>query len=345
MDEYVRLFPVHPDYLKTFEQIHFTEKRGALKTIEAAMLAILDQEVPADKPLFISYESFWNTIKTNSVLRADPNIKEVMRVSEVLESRVQQAFTRPAYKAMALRVINALAVHRLTTGGDIHIPIGPTAAELRDALCLFQPGVEDMPGDPAENLLSMVQTVMREVLKTVNGQFISKAPDTEQYYLDLKKDIDYDAQIEKRAEALSDDALDRAYYSAVKALMECSDDLRYPGFQIWQYQLEWQERRVERLGYAQEVLNRLKAKGHGQVLNRSELLSGTSDVEYFAPIKYRLEPDLLVTVLGGLVYSGDIVMSITGDKIDSGKLVQLAERSLEELKQFKHVEAPKEIRR
>ena len=32
-----------------------------------------------------------------------------------------------------------------------------------------------------------------------------------------------------------------------------------------------------------------------------------------------------------LVYSGDIVLSITGDKIDSGKLVQLAERSLEEL--------------
>lgn len=555
MDEYVRLFPVHPDYLKTFEQIHFTEKRGALKTIEAAMLAILDQEVPADKPLFISYESFWNTIKANSVLRADPNIKEVMRVSEVLESRVQQAFTRPAYKAMALRVINALAVHRLTTGGDIHIPIGPTAAELRDALCLFQPGVEDMPGDPAENLLSMVQTVMREVLKTVNGQFISKAPDTEQYYLDLKKDIDYDAQIEKRAEALSDDALDRAYYSAIKALMECSDDLRYPGFQIWQYQIEWQERRVERMGYlffgapndrptaqperdfyiyfiqpfdrpkfsdanladevffrlkspdedykrylsqyaaaldlastasggakavylskaqdslrsmskwlqekqmtafevtyqgktktlqdwskgvslrdrarlgpeerinfrdvvnivsglalgqrfadiapeyptfsvlvteanrkqlvgsalrllaggtrtkdaaaildalelldgdrvdpansryAQEVLNRLKSKGHGQVLNRNELLSGSSDIEYFdtVPAKYRLEPDLLVTVLGGLVYSGDLVLSITGDKIDSGKLVQLAERSLEELKQFKHVEAPKEI--
>lgn len=95
--------------------------------------------------------------------------------------------------------------------------------------------------------------------------------------------------------------------------------------------------------YAKEVLSRLKAKGHGQVLNRSELLSGTADVEYFAPIKYRLEPDLLVTVMGSLVYSGDIVLSIPGDKIDSGKLVQLAERSIEELKQFKHVEAPKEI--
>lgn len=553
MDDYVRLFPVHPDYLKTFEQIHFTEKRGALKTIEAAMRAILDQDVPADLPLFISYESFWNTIKANSVLRADPNIKEVMRVSEVLESRVQQAFTRPAYKAMALRVIHALAVHRLTTGGDIHVPIGPTAAELRDTLCLFQPGVEDMPGDPAENLLSMVQTVMREVLKTVNGQFISKSANTEQYYLDLKKDIDYDAQIEKRAEALSDDALDRAYYGAIRTLMECSDELRYPGFQIWQYQIEWQERRVERMGYlffgapndrptaqperdfyiyfiqpfdkprftdnnlpdevffrlkgldndikrhlsfyaaaldlastasggakgiyeskardtlkemnkwfqekyssafevtyqgktktlqdwskgvslrdrarlgaderinfrdvvnvisglllgqrftdlspeyptfsllvteanrkqlvgnalralaggartkdalavldalelldgdridpansryAKKVLAKLSAKGHGQVLNRSELLTGSSDIEYFEKDTYRLEPDLLVIVLGGLVYSGDIVLSITGDKIDSGKLAQLAERSLEELKQFKHVEAPKEI--
>ena len=87
-----------------------------------------------------------------------------------------------------------------------------------------------------------------------------------------------------------------------------------------------------------------RPRATARVLNRSELLSGTSDVEYFAPIKYRLEPDLLVTVLGGLlVYSGDIVLSITGDKIDSGKLVQLQSVRAGELKQFKHVEAPKEI--
>jgi hypothetical protein len=95
--------------------------------------------------------------------------------------------------------------------------------------------------------------------------------------------------------------------------------------------------------YAKEVLTRLKAKGHGQVLNRGELVSGPSDVEYFHPVKFRLEPDLLATVLGGLVYAGDIVLAITGDKIDSGKITQLAERDLDELKQFKHIEAPKEI--
>jgi len=554
MDEYVRLFPVHPEYIGTFERLVFTEKRGALVTLRDQIQAILNTDVPDDRPGLIGFDKFWETVTSNSVLRSDPSIGPVLKVSEVLTERVQKAFSRPTYKAMALRVISGLSVHRLTTGGDIYVPVGPTAAELRDTLCLYQPGIEEMGGDPADDLLTAVQTTLREIVKTVNGQFISKAADTEQYYLDLKKDVDYDAQIEKRAEALSDDALDRAYYGAIKQLMERTDESTYvTGHQIWQYQIEWQEHRVDRNGYlffgapndrptaqperdfyvyfiqpfepprfrdeskadevflrlkglddaikrhlsfyaaahdlassasggakaiyldkakdalrdmskwlqekqmtafevtyqgktktlqdwtkgvsirdklrlgtderanfrdivnviaglalkqhfadiapeypvfsmlvtetnrkqlvgsalktlaggtrtkdanaildalemldgdridpgrsryAQEVLNRLKAKGHGQVLNRGELLSGPSDVEYFHPVKYRLEPDLLVTVLSGLVYSGDIVLAITGDKIDSGKITQLAERSLEDLKQFKHVEAPKEI--
>jgi hypothetical protein len=554
MDEYVRLFPVHPDYIGTFERLVFTEKRGALVTLRDQIQSILNDEVPDDRPGLIGYDKFWETVTSNSVLRADPNIGPVLKVSEVLSERVRKAFTRPAYKPMALRIIDGLSVHRLTTGGDIYVPVGPTAEELRDTLCLFQPGIEDMGGEPEADLLSLVQTVLRETLKTVNGQFISKAPDTEQYYLDLKKDVDYDAQIEKRAEALSDDALDRAYYGAIRQLMERTDETTYvTGHQIWQYQIEWQDHRVERSGYlffgapndrptaqperdfyiyfiqpfepprfrddhkadevffrlkgpddairrylsfyaaahdlastasggaksiyldkakdalrdmskwlqekqmaayevtyqgksktlqewtkgvslrdkarlgpeerinfrdvvnvisglalnnqfaevapeyptfsalvteanrkqlvgnalralaggnrtkdaavildglgmldgdridptrsryAQEVLARLKAKAHGQVLNRGELVSGDADVEYFAPIKFRLEPDLLITVLGGLVYAGDIVLAITGDKIDSGKITLLAERPLDELKQFKHVEAPKEI--
>lgn len=554
MDEYVRLFPVHPEYIGTFERLVFTEKRGALVTLRDQIQAILNTDVPDDRPGLIGYDKFWETVTSNSVLRSDPSIGPVLKVSEVLTERVQKAFSRPTYKAMALRVISGLSVHRLTTGGDIYVQVGPTAAELRDTLCLYQPGIEEMGGDPADDLLTAVQTTLREIVKTVNGQFISKASDTEQFYLDLKKDVDYDAQIEKRAEALSDDALDRAYYGAIKQLMERTDESTYvTGHQIWQYQIEWQEHRVDRNGYlffgapndrptaqperdfyvyfiqpfepprfrdeskadevflrlkglddairrhlsfyaaaqdlastasggakaiyldkakdalrdmskwlqekqmtafevtyqgktktlqdwtkgvsirdklrlgaderanfrdivnvisglalkqhfadiapdypvfsmlvtetnrkqlvgsalkalaggtrtkdanaildalemldgdrvepgrsryAQEVLNRLKAKGHGQVLNRSELLSGPSDVEYFHPVKFRLEPDLLVTVLGGLVYAGDIVLAITGDKIDSGKINQLAERSLDELKQFKHVEAPKEI--
>ena len=250
MDEYVRLFPVHPDYIGTFERLIFTEKRGALVTLRDQINAILADEVSSDRPGLIGFDKFWDTVTSNSVLRADPNIGPVLKVSEVLSERVRKAFTRPAYRPMALRIINGLSVHRLTTGGDIYVPIGPTAEELRDTLCLYQPGIEDMGGEPAADLLSLVQTVLRETLKTVNGQFISKAPDTEQYYLDLKKDVDYDAQIEKRAEALSDDALDRAYFGAIRQLMERTDETAYvSGHQIWQYQIEWQDRRVDRNGY------------------------------------------------------------------------------------------------
>jgi hypothetical protein len=558
MDEYVRLFPVHPEYIGTFERLIFTEKRGALVTLRDQIQAVLNDELPHDRPGLIGYDKFWETVTANSVLRSDPSIGPVLKVSEVLAERVSKAFTRPPYKAMAQRVIAGLSVHRLTTGGDIYVPVGPTAAELRDTLCLYQPGIEGMGGDPADDLLTAVQTTLREIVKTVNGQFISKAQQGdktgEQYYLDLKKDVDYDAQIEKRAEALSDDALDRAYYGAIKQLMERTDESTYvTGHQIWQYQIEWQDRRVDRNGYlffgapndrptaqperdfyvyfiqpfelprfrdenksdevfirlkgwddaikrhlafyaaaqdlastasggakavyldkakdalrdmskwlqekqmtafevtyqgksktlqdwakgvsirdrlrmgsderanfrdivnvvcglalnqqfaelspeyptfsvlvteanrkqlvgnalkalaggtrtkdanavldalemldgdriepghsryALEVLSRMKAKGHGQVLNRSELLNGQTEVEYFHSVKFRLEPDLLVAVLGSLVYSGDIVLAITGDKIDAGKITLLAERGLEELKQFKHVEAPKEI--
>jgi len=250
MDEYVRLYPVHPDYIGTFERLVFTEKRGALVTLRDQIQAVLDLEVPEDRPGLISYDKFWDTVTSNSVLRADANIGPVLKVSEVLSERVKKVFTRPAYKAMALRIIDGLSVHRLTTGGDIYVPVGPTAEELRDTLWLFQPGIEDLGGDPSDDLLTAVQTTLRETLKTVNGQFISKAPDTEQYYLDLKKDVDYDAQIEKRAEALSDDSLDRAYFGAIRQLMEREDESSYvTGHQIWQYQIEWQEHRVERIGY------------------------------------------------------------------------------------------------
>lgn len=45
MDDYVRLFPVHPDYIGTFERLVFTEKRGALVTLRDQINAILRDEV------------------------------------------------------------------------------------------------------------------------------------------------------------------------------------------------------------------------------------------------------------------------------------------------------------
>jgi len=551
MDEFVDLFPVHPDYVETFERVVTAEKREVLKTLSMAMRNLLDQDVPADQPGLIAYDSYWATLLENQSFRSVPDIKAVIDCSQVLESRIQQAFTRPNYKPMALRIIHALSVHRLTTG-DIYSTLGPTAEELRDSLCLYQPGVEELGGDPAEDLLSQIQTVLREIIRTVNGQFISSNRDNGQYYLDLKKTEDYDALIEKRAESLDLSQLDRYFYDALRRVMECSDQTYVRGYRIWQHELEWLDHRAARLGYlffgapnerstavpprdfylyfiqpfdppkfkdekkpdelflrltgmdeefrslvrnyaasldltataaghaksvyqakaeeflrdlvqwlrknvttafevtyegrskkliewlksksvlgtmggmsperinfrdlvngvasvclgphfqnqapeypvfsvlitsanraqaAQDalraiagqvrtkqatavldalelldgdriqpyaspyatcILDLVKKKGHGQVVNRSELIQDVWGVEYFEPHTYRLEPEWVVVLLASLVYAGEIVLSIPGSKFDANGLAQLAGTSLAELVQFKHIERPKE---
>ena len=248
MDEFVRLFPVHPDYIDTFERVTAVEKREVLKTLSQAMKKLLGQNVPDDRPGVIAYDGYWTTLRENPSFRAVPDIKAVIDCSQVLESRIQQAFTRPAYKPMATQLIHALSVHRLTTG-DIYAPLGATAEELRDGLCLFQPGIEELGGVPADDLLSQVETVLREIHKTVSGQFISSNQDNRQYYLDLKKTDDFDALIEKRAESLDSSQLDRYYYEALRRVMECTDQTYVTGYKIWQHELDWLERKAARQGY------------------------------------------------------------------------------------------------
>lgn len=551
MDEFVRLFPVHPDYIDTFERVTAVEKREVLKTLSTAMKKLLDYEVPNDRPGVLAYDTYWTTLQENAAFRAVPDIKAVIDCSQVLESRVQQAFTRPAYKPMALQLIRALSVHRLTTG-DIYASLGATAEELRDSLCLFQPGIEDLGGDPADDLLSQVETVLREIHKTVSGQFISSNPDNRQYYLDLKKTDDFDALIEKRAESLDPSQLDRYYYEALKRVMECTDQTYVTGYKIWQHELEWLERKAARQGYlffgapnerstavpprdfylyfvqpfdaphfkdekkpdelflrlihtdgefrtelssyaaaldlattssghakttyqakasgyltklvqwlqknmakafevtyqgrakpltewakgksirdlsgiapqerinfrdlvntiagiclgahfqdqapeypffsvlitgtnrvqaaqdalraiagqtrtkqatavldalelldgdrldpcrskyAKHILGFTEKKGHGQVTNRSELIQDVQGVEYLAPQSLRIEPEWAVVVLAGLVYAGELVLAVPGQKFDAAGLPQLAATSLDQLTQFKHLERPKD---
>jgi len=94
--------------------------------------------------------------------------------------------------------------------------------------------------------------------------------------------------------------------------------------------------------YVKHILGLLKKKGHGQVVNRSELIQDVLGVEYLAPQTLRLEPEWAVVILAVLVYSGDLVLAIPGKKFDATGLPQLAGTNVEDLVQFKHVEQPKD---
>ena len=556
MDEFVNLFPVHPDYIDTFERITVVEKREILKTLSNSMKELLLIDVPKDKPGLIAFDSYWKTLIQNAANRAIPDIREVMDCSNVLESRIENAITRKQYKPMAIRLINALSVHRLTTG-DIHAPMGASARELRDRLCLFDPMIEELGSDePEKDLETQVEVVLKEILKTVSGQFISFNTDNRQYYLDLKKTEDYDAIIEKRAESMGDSQLDRFYYEALKQVMECVDSKPYvSGYRIWQHELIWQSRKAARTGYlffgapnerstatptrdfyiyflqpfdpprfqdmkksdevffrlkpikehsedfnlylknyaaaldltttssghakatyldkanghlrklvqwlqkhmsdaftvtyqgrtkpilewvkgksirdlsgispqetinfrdhvntiaglclephfenlapeypafsilitgsnraqaakdalraiagqnstkqasavldalrlldgdklepyhspyAKHILDIVKSKGHGQVINRTEIITDDHGVEFMSPSDFRLESDWVVVIIAALIYSGDLILAIPGKKFDATAVQQLASVQIDELVNFKHLEQPKE---
>ncbi|MCD8511941.1 MAG: DUF6079 family protein [Bacillus sp. (in: Bacteria)] len=244
MDKFVELFPIHPAYLATFEKVTVAEKRVILKTVSREMKKLLQEEVPVQQPGFISYDSYWPYIEGDKGMKAIPNVKEVMGKTSILMDRIENAFTRPAYRPMAYRIIQALAVFRLTTD-NIYSKVGITAEELRDQLFLYA----EVPEANSEFLRSTIEAVLKAIRQTVSYQYISLNEENGQYYLDLQKDIDVDSLIEEKAETLSDDQLDRYYFEILERVTDRPETTYKTGYRIWPYELKWEERKVTRPGY------------------------------------------------------------------------------------------------
>lgn len=245
LEDYVEMFPIHPSYIDTFQHIVTVEKREVLKTISETIGAIINDDVTDMAPGIVSFDTYWKRIKENPSLRTDPAVHEVLSKSTVLESIIQSNFPKAAYKPIALQIIYALSVHRLTTG-TLDAKLGMTEQSMKDDLCLFI----QMPMMEEDFLQGTIHTILQDVMNTVSGQFIEYNGDNGQYYLDLKKDIDYDKKIKEKADFLGDDALNRHFFDIMVATLNYSDTDRYvPGFNIWQYNLNWRDKNIFRRGY------------------------------------------------------------------------------------------------
>jgi hypothetical protein len=162
-----------------------------------------------------------------------------------LEAIITRSFPKRLYKPLALKIINALSVHRLTTG-DIQLRAGLTSENLRDDLCLYLPGLPDQSSD---TLQTLVQTVLKDVMTTVSGQFIDHDEDNGQYYLDLKKDVDYDEKITQRAATIADDSLNNYFYDIIYYCLDWDTSEYVPNFKIYEHTLNWFSHHIFRKGY------------------------------------------------------------------------------------------------
>ena len=245
LETFVALYPVHPAYLRIFEQVTLVEKRRVLTTLSDEISALLDNDVPADAPGLICYDTYRAQLQDDPTNRAIPEVREVLDKAQVLSARVARALPTEDYRSTALRIVDALAVHRLTTE-DIDVPIGPSLAELRDDLMLLPPGLPELD---SFFLQTTVGSIVEEIIRTVSGQFITLNDDNGQVYLDVRKDIDYDRRIDERAESLDGGRLDEAYFRALETVLEQRDNPYVAGYRIWAYELNWTPKHVTRQGY------------------------------------------------------------------------------------------------
>lgn len=244
LDEFVDLYPIHPAYIDVFNKIYLIENRHILKNISLTIKDIFNTEVPSDAPGIISFDNYWSAIKSNGLLRSDVTINRVVNASQQLEGIINTSFPKPAYKPLAIKIIYALSVHRLTTNG-LDVQFGLTAENLKDDLCLHLM----MPEQDADFLLGIVKATLRDIMTTVSGQFIICNEANNQYYIDVDKVVDYDEKIKQKASLMADGELNRYFYQVVYSCLEWDKKQYVSGFNIYEHDLNWDSHNIFREGY------------------------------------------------------------------------------------------------
>ena len=245
MDEFVDLFPIHPAYIDVFNKVYLVENRHILKNISRVIRDIFDKDVPEDAPGIYSFDTYWPAIKRNGLLKSDVTISKVVNASAQLEEIINRSFPHKVYKPLAIQIIYALSVHRLTTNG-LDVQFGLTAENLKDDLCLY---LDSMPENDADFLLGVVNTTLKDIMTTVSGQFIIHNDVNNQYYIDVDKIVDYDEKINQKASLLAPAELNRYFYTVVYNCLEWDAKEYVTNFKIYEYDLNWNSHNIFREGY------------------------------------------------------------------------------------------------
>ena len=59
--------------------------------------------------------------------------------------------------------------------------------------------------------------------------------------------------------------------------------------------------------------------------------------------RFKLEPEWLLVVLLAMVYSGDVVLQLPGDRVDAGNLSAVPRLPAETLTDFRFIERPRDL--
>ena len=244
IDQCIALFPAHPRFIAEFQHVFVVERREILTILSKEARTLADQEWNDDSPTLITSDRYWKHIEADQGLNANSSVRQIKQNVATLKARIQTEFGPAEDKAGAERLVEALAVNRLTTP-SITDAVGLTPADLKNNL-LWK---TKLPMPDSRLLTGAVKRLLDNTRKAANGQFIAASETTGQYYIDPTRVVDYDQDVATAAGTLNKDVVQRYLNEIVTRAMELDNAAAVKEGRLWEYGLIWTERNVERPGW------------------------------------------------------------------------------------------------
>lgn len=248
LNEFIDLFPVHPNYVSYFEKIkHGKSQREILKVLSVRFEDILDKEVPSNNPGLITYDTYWPDLANNPAMLAIPDIRVVRDKVDIISGRVTNHFigARANRKDIAQSISQALAIRILCD--DLDKRNGASAHSLKEDLCVTLAGV-----DEPDLLLAAIDSTAKQLVTATAGQYVDQDTVSADFYIRTEGGInivqiirDYADEVIKK----DTDQADQYYFDFLQYVLEIQQAPYRTGFKIWEHSLDWIDKKSFRLGY------------------------------------------------------------------------------------------------
>jgi len=248
LNEFIDLFPVHPNYVSYFEKIkHGKSQREILKVLSVKFEDILEKDVPSNNPGLITYDTYWQDLANNPAMLTIPDIRVVRDKVDIITDRITNHFTgaRSNKKGIAVSIAQVLAIRILCD--DLDKRNGASAHSLKEDLCVTISGV-----DEPELLLANIESTAKQLVTATAGQYVDQDIISSDFYIRTEGGVNIPQLIRDYADEVikkDPDQADQYYFDFLQFVLEIQQDSYRSGFKIWEHSLEWIDKKSFRLGY------------------------------------------------------------------------------------------------
>jgi len=244
VEQFVALFPAHPGFIDEFQRVFVVERREILTVLSKEALLFADRTIDEKHLDLITADEYWKHIERDSGLNANSSVRKIKENVTVLKGKIQNGLSANEDKAAAEKLVEALAVHRLTTP-NITDAIGLTPENLKNNIFWYT----NIPVQDATFLTNAAKRLLDKTRQAANGQFLAVAETTGQYYIDPNRITDYDQHVATAAETLATHVIQRYLNEVITRALELNNVAPVLENRLWSYNLPWMERNVERPGW------------------------------------------------------------------------------------------------